>query len=106
MLYACAPLSTADYPHASKRGRFARPDLVDATLRARHALSPGIPLRGGVERAPERLEGRLEQVVGVAASDLRDVERAARALHQCDEEVRHERRVEGADDAWLGGEVV
>src|SRR2546427_7028049 len=49
------PFSTADYPHRTKPG-----DLADATLRARHALSPGVTLRGGVERAPERLERRLE----------------------------------------------
>src|SRR5712692_5730293 len=80
--------------------------LADATLRARHALPPPVALRGGVQRPSERFEGRLEQVVGVAAAELRHVERTARALHQCDEKVGHERRVEGADDAGLRREVV
>src|SRR2546430_301778 len=95
------PFSTADYPQRTKPR-----DLADATLRAWHALSPGISLRRGVERAPERFERRLEQVVGVAAADLRDVKRAARALHQRDEEIGHERRIEGADDAGLRRQVV
>src|SRR5438445_4993252 len=95
------PFSTADYPQRTKPR-----DLADATLRAWHALSTGISLRRGVERAPERFERGLEQVVGVAAADLRDVKRAARALHQRDEEIGHERRIEGADDAGLRRQVV
>src|SRR6266850_1821786 len=94
---------------AARQGVFSPTEqgaLVDATLRARHALSPRIALRRRVERAPERLERRLQQVMRVAAAQLRDVERAARALCQRDEEVGHERRVERADDARLRLQIV
>src|ERR1700737_2786390 len=79
--------------------------LVDPPLRARHAAPARVPLRRLIERASEGFERRLEEVMRVATGELADVKRALRTLGEGGEEIRHQRRVERADDPRLRCQV-
>src|SRR6266568_4382073 len=79
--------------------------LADPPFRARDAATTRIAQRRRVERATEGFERRLQQMMGVPAGELTDVERTPRTVRERDEEVGHEVGVERADHAGLRLEV-
>src|SRR5260221_1166729 len=84
----------------------ARSDADAAFARGHLAGAARILPRRGVDDAAERLRGGLEEVVRIAAAQLCDVQRQPAGLRDRLEEMRHQRRVEAADDPLGRLEVV
>src|SRR5207302_6055782 len=79
---------------------------LEESLRGEHADDARIALGGEIERARQRLEDRLDDVVRVAARGHADVEVHARLVGECQEEVVDQLDVEGADLRLLDPDVV
>src|SRR5919197_4155596 len=78
----------------------------EGPLGREHTDDARVALRGGVERASQRLEYRLDDVVRVPARGHADVEVHARLVGEREEEVVDQLDVEGADLRLLDADVV
>src|SRR5206468_3885882 len=100
-------VTSAAFPRIVRRSRHDYPDgLLEEPLGREHADDARVALGGEIERARQRLEDRLDDVVRVAARGHADVEVHARLVGECQEEVVDQLDVERADLRLLDPDVV
>src|SRR5437867_686251 len=97
----------AALPRIVHRSRHGYSDsLLEEPLGREHADDARVALRGEIERARQRLEGRLDDVVRVPARGHADVKIHARLVGHREEKVIDQLDVEGPDLRLLDPDVV
>src|SRR5437016_1175043 len=99
--------AVAALPRIVRRSRHGYSDsLLEETLGREHADDARVALRGEIERARQRLEGRLDDVVRVPARGHADVKIHARLVGHREEKVIDQLDVEAPDLRLLDPDVV